>query len=229
MSRLWTRSVAVYRSNSLPIVLVSSSSCCRSCLRHRLLVARLGLFFMLGRVWILADLFRAVSLCDSQASWSTVCMTTVMHTSHLYAPPCIYHNSTRTRSVHPRILPVCTKLKSRAETATAPAATPPNPTAPPTVRRATAKPPPTPRETTPPLPPPAAVTPRPPARSQLDAIPVKIRKNRASRQAETAQSPCPFGRSWSSFLAIIRQKAKRPRREKPCVRISVVLLGPGCT
>ena len=30
---------------------------------------------------------------------------------------------------------------------------------------------------------------------QLDAIPVNLRKNRVSRQADTAQSPCPFGRS----------------------------------
>ena len=58
----------------------------------------------------------------------------------------------------------------------------------------------------------------------MDAIPVRLWNNRAARQAETGQSPCYFGRSLSSFL---RQRGKRPGRDKPWVRTQFVLPRPG--
>ena len=61
----------------------------------------------------------------------------------------------------------------------------------------------------------------------LDDISVKVRKNRASRQAETALRPLPLRAQLEQFLAIFFQRATRPRHEKLLVRICVLIPRPG--
>ena len=62
---------------------------------------------------------------------------------------------------------------------------------------------------------------------QLGAIPVTLRKNRISRQAQAVWSPLPLRAQLEHLLAIFGQTPNVTRREKPWVRTRIVVQRPG--